>query len=468
MKDNNLQQKNNTNVSVQINMNKNNLQSVLQTLCHCIFLRKENTENSKCNKVSRTRGSILTISVLIFAITSTILGLTIAFTVVKNAQNTRGGLYSKQAFQTAEALQEDVLYRMKKNMIVSPSETLVLAGATSTVAITDLPYGKKIVVTASSSDYIRNLQTIVSQATGTSFAYAVQSGSGGFEMGQNSTVYGNVYSNGNIKGGQGSTITGGAISASTTGNSLIQNVVVGVDAWANSIDSSKVTGNLYCQTGTGNTGSTNNSKNCDTSKSNPDTQPFPISDEMIAVWKAKASAGGSLSGMSVSGTDNRLGLKKINGDLTLNTSAILYLDGIVWVTGNLTLEGLSNLKLSSSYVGSGMIIVDGKTSIANNSTIYGSGQIGSYIMILSTSPCDGVICSGVHAIDVSNNAGAVILNAQKGSVKFANRSGAKAVTANKIILDNNAGIDYVVGLINTTFTTGPMGSWDIDSWQETI
>lgn len=440
MKNNNLQQKNNTNVSVRINLKKNNLQ----------------------------KGSVLTISILVFITASTILGLGISTSILKNIQNLRGGSYSKQAYYTAEALQEDVLYRMKKNILVSNSEIMTLAGAVATSTVTDLPYGKKIAVVSDSSDYFRKIQSVVSQATGTSFAYAVQSGGGGFEMGQNSTVNGNVYSNGKIQGANKAKITGGAISASSSsGGSLISNVEVGVDAWAHTVNNSSITGVNYCVTGSGNTDASGNNKVCNIGRSDPVTQPFPISNETIASWKAEASAKGTVSGMSISGTTNHLGPKKIEGDLSLGVGGILYLDGIVWVTGDLTLGGNSLLALTSGYQGSGMIIVDGKTSILNNSVISGSGQTGSYIMILSTSSCDGAVC-GAHAIDVSNNAGAVILNAQNGSVKFANNSGAKAVTANKIILDNGAVITYVVGLIETTFTTGPMGSWDIDSWQETI
>jgi len=443
-------------------MKKNNLQKILQTFSHCIFLGKENAGSSRRQKVNRTKGSILTLAVLIFATASTILGLSLVVSVVKNIQNVRGGSYSKQAFYTAEALQEDVLYRMKKNSLISTSETLSLAGAVATSTITDLPYGKKIAVISNSSDYIRKIQSIVSQTTGASFAYAIQSGSGGVVMGPTSKVNGNVYSNGSIVGANKAEITGGAISASTSASgSLISAVKVGVDAWARTVNDSNIGGNNYCQSGTG------NNKNCNTSRPDPITQPFPILDETIAFWKSMALVGGTSTSLTIGGgTNDHLGPKKINGNLTVGGT--LYLDGILWVTGDFALSNNSHIKLVSNYLGSGIIIVDGKTTMAQGSDFTGSGQAGSYVMVLSTSDCDGVNCGGANAILVSNNAGAVILNAQKGSIYFANNGTAKAVTANKIELKNGAIIDYVVGLIDTNFTTGPMGSWDIDSWQEII
>jgi hypothetical protein len=115
-----------------------------------------------------------------------------------------------------------------------------------------------------------------------------------------------------------------------------------------------------------------------------------------------------------------------------------------------------------------MIIVDGKIIVDQNASFAGGSKPGSYVMLLTTSDCDGVRCGGGHAIDINNNASGVILNAQKGSVHFGNNSTAKAVTAFKIDLANNANIIYDVGLIETFFSTGPMGSWAIDSWQETV
>ena len=67
---------------------------------------------------------------------------------------------------------------------------------------------------------------------------------------------------------------------------------------------------------------------------------------------------------------------------------------------------------------------------------------------------------------MGNNAGAVIINAQKGSVRFSNNSGAKEAVANKLELENNATITYESGLADVNFSSGPSGGWDIISWKE--
>ena len=71
-----------------------------------------------------------------------------------------------------------------------------------------------------------------------------------------------------------------------------------------------------------------------------------------------------------------------------------------------------------------------------------------------------------NAIEIDNNAGAVILNAQKGKVKFSNNAEAKSVSAKSVELDNGATIDYDIGLVNVNFISGPGGGFDIVGWRE--
>ncbi|MDO8656770.1 MAG: hypothetical protein Q7K45_06035, partial [Nanoarchaeota archaeon] len=92
------------------------------------------------------------------------------------------------------------------------------------------------------------------------------------------------------------------------------------------------------------------------------------------------------------------------------------------------------------------------------------------ILLLSESICDdsmsGSPCNGTNAIEVSNNSSISIVNAQKGTVYFSNNASVKEAVGNKIELKNNVGISYGSGLINVNFTSGPSGSWVIDSWAE--
>jgi hypothetical protein len=109
-------------------------------------------------------------------------------------------------------------------------------------------------------------------------------------------------------------------------------------------------------------------------------------------------------------------------------------------------------------------------SLTNNGTFQGSGQPGSYILILTTSPCDGISpgdCAGNNsAIDILNNATGAVFYASDGLINVSNNVQATELTGRKIQLSNNAVVRYEQGLINANFTSGPGGGWQITSWKE--
>ena len=249
---------------------------------------------------------------------------------------------------------------------------------------------------------------------------------------------------------------------------LIDNIDVGTagegDAWAYEVNNSTVAGGLYCQIGS------SNNQACDTSRVDPSPVPFPISDGNIAVWKEQAEAGGvTNSDYILNESAGSLGPQKIDGHLTVENNSVLTITGTVWVTGNFTISNNAQVKLDPGFgANSAVIVVDGVVNISNNGVFSGSGEVGSYIMVLTTSDCPASSsCNGADAIHVSNNAGTVILNAQKGTISFADNSGTKSVTAYKIQMWNNAVVNYDIGLINQNFTNGPSGGFEISSWSET-
>ena len=76
-------------------------------------------------------------------------------------------------------------------------------------------------------------------------------------------------------------------------------------AQAHTVNYTNATGNIYCQSGTG------NNKSC-TSQTDPTYIAFPISDANIAQWQADALAGGTYNGdYSVGGDGATLGPKKL-------------------------------------------------------------------------------------------------------------------------------------------------------------
>ena len=524
---------------------------------------------------------------------------------------------SKQAYFLAESGAEDALYRINNSMQIDGSENLVSGNTTISTTITDLSGGDKDILSLSSA-YQRKVNLLLAQGVGASFNYGMQSGTGGVTMNNNSSVIGNLYSNGPIIGTGSASITGGAVSANgqaatvdqsfgsgtpasnnifgnatttedvaqsfqlsatnyvtsaqvyikkvgnpanatvtirsnssgkpgtvratgtlssslvstnygwvnitftnyqatagttywltidsassaanyyvigggtgytsgtanigraststwsqlgvntdlffsvSTGGILgsISGVTVGTggigNAEAHSVTGSNVAGTIYCQTGSG------NNKLCNTSHPDPVPANFPISDQNITDWKAEALAGGTSSGINLSGSMTQsVGPRQITGNVTLSSSSVLTVNGILWITGNVSINNSSIIKLASSFGASGgIIIVDGTVSTNNSAVFQGSGTVGSYMMVVSTNTSNS-------AITINNTAGSIIIVAPYGGVQMNNSAGANQVTAKSITLNNNATITYDSGLASASFSTGPSGSWNVKSWKET-
>jgi hypothetical protein len=580
----------------------------------------------KRHAINMQKGSAMLISVLFFVIISTIILTALTAPVIREVKMMTDLGNSKAGYYLAEAGMEDVVYRLKNNLSIDSAESLSLNGQTVNTTITDLTEGKNIL---SQSDYlslVRKVEVTLTTGDGVAFNYGLQSGNGGFVLGQNAGIIGNVYANGDIQGAQGAYVTGSAVAASSistspnqsndtpstpsagitfantnstqdfaqsfqlsssgafnkvslyikktgspsnatvfissdsggspssdsiasaaldaslvttsygwvdiiftskptlqatttywividassnasryytmasnasydsgsaktgsrggswtaTGSdgyfkayiggydSTIRQVIVGQngagDARAHTVENSTVAGTIYCKTGSG------NNKACTTSADDPGPMPMPVSDANIDDWGAAAEEGGVITGnLTLTGSSTTMGPKKIEGDLTIPVNHVLTLTGALYVTGTITLSTGAEVKLSPSYAGnSGIFMADGQIIISNNVQFVNSGVSGSNILAISNSQCPYVSgCTGLgYAIDIANNAGAVILSAQKGGVHLSNGAGAKEVTADKVVMDNTATVTYESGLINSVFSTGPSGGWEILSWQE--
>lgn len=251
-------------------------------------------------------------------------------------------------------------------------------------------------------------------------------------------------------------------------NGNIYNLRVGTsgmgDAKAHEINDSNITGNLYCQIGS------SNNKPCNTSQADPTPIPYPVSEANIDDWKSEAESDNVIINNNVALSDgsSSMGPTKIVGNLTIDNNYTLTITGTIWVTGNINLSNNVVVRLSPGYgASSGTIVSDGRVSLSNNVIFQGSGQPGSYVMLLTTSDCpNNPSCSGAPAIDIGNNAGTVLLNAQQGTIQFSNNAGAKEATANLISLDNNATVTYETGLADVNFSSGPSGGFDVVSWKE--
>jgi hypothetical protein len=248
----------------------------------------------------------------------------------------------------------------------------------------------------------------------------------------------------------------GSISGVTIGSA-------GGDAWAHEVDNSTVQGSIYCQA------SASNNKPCDTSRPDPVQQPYPISDGNIEAWKDEALAGGTHTGnVSYGSADTAtIGPEKIDGNLTVGGGATLYVSGTLWVTGNVTVNGGGRIRLANSYgSSSGVIVTDGRVTAGGGGQFEGNGSAGSYILVVTTSACPSGSCSGHSAVEVSGGTGAVVLNAQHGTIEFTGGAQAKQATAETIVMSGGTTISYESGLSDINFSSGPSGGWSIDEWDE--
>jgi hypothetical protein len=415
------------------------------------------------NKKNEGQAMMLFLTFFLFISLTIVVG--IVTPVVKAYGIASDSLESRRSYYMAESGVDDVLYRVKNAMTVSGSETLVLGTQTATTTLTDLGNNVKQIETLGDvKNRERSVAVRVETSDGISFSYGVYVGTGGLTMSGSTRITGNVSSNGPIVGNSSSYITGSAISTGPTGsitgggqwNQFRVGTVSGI-AQAHTTYGVNVTGALYCQTGT------QNNKACNTTLPDAPVQAFPITDAHIQEWKDAAVLGGTHAGnYSLGGSSTAsIGPKKINGNLTVNGSGVLTVTGTLHVTGNLSVSGAGIVKLASSYgASSDAIIVDGTVTIAGSSPINGSGSAGSYILVLSNS-------TSSSAINISGAAGAVILVAPNGTLTFSGSASAKEAMAKTMSLSGATNVTYETGLIDPNFSSGPSGTYVVQSWGET-
>ncbi len=290
----------------------------------------------------------------------------------------------------------------------------------------------------------------------------------------------NSYADGIAKAGEWRSNNGGtwsAVSPSTLDSyfdiyvggetGLIKGVTVGQnggDVWAHEVTNVTANGTIYCQASNG------NNKACNTSRPDPTEQPFPISDGNIQDWKDEATAGGVIVGnQTYGGADTAvIGPGKIEGDLNVGAGAVVTVAGTLYVTGDITVNGGASLRLALSYGSDpGVIVSDGNIKMSGGGTISGNGGSDSYVLVVTTSDCpDGPGCGSTSAVEVSGGTDSVILNAQQGTIKFTGGAIANQATAYKISMSGGTQINYLTGMADINFSSGPSGGWNVDSWSE--
>lgn len=366
---------------------------------------------------------------------------------------------SVQSYYAAESGAEDALLRLKNNPQITPvSYNFSVGSAVANVSVPAAFGGERAVISEGSGGGLsKKIQAVYGvDGQGVSFFYGAQVGAGGLQMANGSRIMGNVFSSGNITG---SGIIDNNVMVAGNGKS-IQGVYVGGDVLAYSCLSPANVENLTYVVGGAHTCQVRGTTLSQSSEI--PVQPMPISQSQIDGWKAEAEQGGVITGNVVvaNGQTRILGPVKITGSLTVSNGATVKITGTVFVAGNIVSSNNSLIKLDNSYgpLG-GVLLSDGSITVSNNAVFSGTGQAGSYLLVLSTNTSNS-------AIIISNNATGAIFYTSSGGITISNNAQIKEAAGYKLILSNNAVVQYESGLQNTFFSNGPGGSWKIKSWSE--
>ena len=421
------------------------------------------------------RGIIaLLIGVVAMFLAST-LALSAVFVFLNRAKAAKNIVFSYEAMYASEAGMEDALLRIvdsSKSLPTVNPYTLQVNQSTASITIGGLTGGARTITSLGSRrGRARKIRSTISVNTKeANFFYGAQVGAGGIKMGNGSRIEGNLFSNGSVEGM--GTITGFVVVAGD-GNK-IDDITVEGDAVAYSCEDSSITGSLTYVVGgevddcTADGGITSQATS---------TAPIalPISTSTISGWKQDAIDGGTISAGDFNPPNQStsiIGPGVIGGDMILKNDQVVILTGTVYVQGNIDIDSnKASIVLDSGYgVHSGVLVTDGWIHIKNNASLAGSGQAESYLMILTTSQCDGTSSSGcTHhdaAVDLHNNASGAIVYAGDGFVRLHNNVEVKEIAAYKLELDNNAVIKYETGLANAMFSSGSSGGWQVSAWTE--
>lgn len=440
------------------------------------------------------RGSVLLLVLVVSAILMTV---TAAFFNYYGSAIRAGRIAfaSAQAQALAEAGIDKAVYELNQNGSYTGENNTLLGNGALNIAVTSVDSNTKyvtatgIVPSGASPTAAKTVRATVSTDSSTvSFHYGIQTGQGGLEMSNSSKIIGNVYSNGNIIGTNLASIEGAAIVAGPAG--IIEGMDVIGDSWSHTIrGTSTVGGNathsMLQDTVVNGNVLADSISNCTIGGAatydarsgcavagaitapNPDpfipadVLPLPVSEEQIDLWETEAVSGGGVDSQNWNSGTRSLGPKKINGNLYMSGNAELVVTGTLWVTGEIKLSNNAIIRLDASYGSSSGIIVAGvdesavagHIEISNAVQVLGSGSTGSYLMLLSQREM------GSNAIKTSNTSTAAILYAGEGEIEIGNSAALKEVTARKLKITNSATVTYESGLQNTSFSSGPGGSW---------
>lgn len=421
-------------------------------------------------KSDKNKGQAVFTSVVFLMFISLTIVLTFGASIMANISLVKNLLESKKSFFLAESGAEDLAYRTLNGRNYSSQETLIVDGHYATTTIVSVDSDQEIMSIADVLENIRKVKINLTAGSSASFNYGVQVGDGGLVMENNSSVSGNVYSNGRIQGSNSNLVKGDVVSAGPSGS--IDGIYATSSAYSNTIIDSTIDKNAYYQTISGSTvggvlypGSPDQS-----------AREFPISDDLISQWKQSAESVQIINSPCpyVVNSDTTLGPTKINCSLDIRGDPTVTIGGPVWVNGNITIQNTAIIQLDPSLTNRSVAIIadnpsnrtsSSKIDLKNSATFFGADG-NSFVLFISQNN-SAESGGNEKAITIQNSAnGDVMLFSGHGEILLQNSVSLKEVTGYRIRLQNTAEVIYESGLASLLFESGPSGGFSINSWRE--
>lgn len=274
------------------------------------------------------------------------------------------------------------------------------------------------------------------------FNYAIQVGTGGVVMENSAIINGTVYSN--------------ASDAQTSPNKSIQGS-----------GSSQINGEAWT---VGTVSTPNPVLNCASPPCKHELQPpstMPTID--YNDWKTQANGGDLPADCNPgkctvcpagtcqydSGVTN-LGPQKLVGNLLVQNTAQIVVNGPIYVTGNVDVKNTASIKLNDSFGSNGTVLITDGLIVTQNSGqfIPTNANPKGYILAITTS-------TNALAVNIKNSGVNAIFYALDGGATLENTAQVTSLVANKILIKNNAVLNYDQGLASAQFSSGPGGSWQV-------
>ncbi len=420
----------------------------------------------------KNRGMVLVITLVFGALMIAMASSLVGYTTL-NARSSRTSVAAVQARALAEAGIDKAVYQLNQDPNYAGETDTALGDGTFTVTIEAVDAATKRIrahgyaPAASPLAHVEATVHVSKDVSVVSFHYGVQAGDGGFELRNNSTVAGNVYSNGPILGENSNSVGGDAVSAGAEG--LVDGVNISGAAYAHTIDDSDISGDAYyVSISNSDVGGTEYPGSSDQA-----TSTLPITDELVENWKTAAESGGTHTTPCPYEIDESmsLGPKKIDCDLKISgNSTILTLTGHVWVNGDLEIEGSPTIRVAGELGDESVAIIADKESdpanggiveLQNSPVFEGSGASGSYVMVVSQNE-SAESGGNKTAINAKNSvSGDLLLHAGHGLISLENSIVLSEITAWKVLLNNTASVTYESGVASTLFSSGPGASWAV-------